>query len=124
MSNQHEFLNTLKEGDEVICRWGSYSTSYALQKVAKTTKTQVVLDNGSRFRKDDGREVGDRYNCIMETNEKNMAIIHRQAEQRRVAIKYRKITNTRLDLLSETALDAIQAIIDSELAFATLTEVN
>jgi len=115
MSNQNDFLTTLKVGDAVIYRWGSYSPSYTLQKVARTTKTQIILENDARFRKDDGREVGDWFNHLVEANDRGMVIINHQESQKRIAIKYRQIKNARIDELSEAALDAIQAIIDAEL---------
>jgi len=115
MTNQYDFLNTLKAGDEVIYRWGTVHSFYATEIVAKTTKTQIVLEGGARFRKIDGCGVGDSYNRIMEANDENMAIIDgRNAEKRRV-LAARKIQNTRLDQLSEAALTAILAIIDGEL---------
>jgi len=116
MSNQYEFLSTLKEGDTVIHKWGSVHDFYAIRTVAKVTKTQVVLDNEKRFRKNDGVEVGSNYSRILEANKSNLAIIDRKEEQKRRTIKARQIAGTRFDLLSEAALDAIQAIIDSELA--------
>ena len=119
MNNQYEFLNTLKEGDTVIHKWGSVNDFYAIRHVARVTKTQVVLDNGDKFRKNDGVEVGAFYgnfSRVLEANKSNLAIIDRKEEQKRRTIKARQIAGTRFDLLSETALDAIQAIIDSKLA--------
>jgi hypothetical protein len=118
MSNQYdEFLNTLKEGDTVIHKWGSVHYFYEIRTVAKVTKTQFVLDNGKRFHKNDGGEVGAiRFSRVLEANKSNLAIIDRKEEQKRRTIKARQIAGTRFDLLSENALDAIQAIIDSELA--------
>ena len=110
----HDFLNTLKAGDQVIYRWGSYGRSWTLKTVAKTTKTQIVLESGERFRKSDGREVGDSYNSILEANDQNMAIVDQRNSERRRVLAARKIQNARLDLLSEAALTAILTIIDSE----------
>jgi type IV secretory pathway VirD2 relaxase len=116
MSNQNDFLSKLQAGDEVIYRWGSIHNFYAVRKVAKTTKTQVVLESGQRFRKDNGYELGkSSYNRILEANEANMAIVDGKESKKRRINKARQITATRLDELSEAALDAIQAIIDAEL---------
>lgn len=49
MSN--EWLQKLKKGDKVLL-------DKELMLVVRTTKTQIILSNGARFRKAEGREVG------------------------------------------------------------------
>lgn len=51
----HEFVKDLKPGDKVITH-DRYNTM--VRTVSKITKTMVVLDNGERFNRESGREVG------------------------------------------------------------------
>jgi hypothetical protein len=118
MSNQFlrdQFLSNLKEGDKVIHKWGSIHDFYQIRHVARVTKTKIVLDNDMRFRKTDGDHIGQKYSRILEANESNLAIIDGKESKKRRINKARQITATRLDQLSEAALDAIKAIIDAEL---------
>jgi hypothetical protein len=114
MSNKNDFLSKLQAGDKVIHKWGDVHDFYQIRHVARVTKTQIVLDNDMRFRKADGDHIGQKYSRILEANEINLAIIDGKESEKRRINKARQITATRLDQLSEAALDAIQAIIDAE----------
>lgn len=55
-----DWLSNLKVGDVVIVH-GSGLHGDSIDKVAKLTKTQIVLERGSRFRRSDGCQPGDGY---------------------------------------------------------------
>lgn len=61
-----EDLNSLKVGDKVIL-YGRYR-SKGIATVDRITETQIVIDDGNKFRKSDGMQVGhnmwSNYSCI------------------------------------------------------------
>ena len=78
--NEQEWLDSLKPGDRVIIsgRWQD-----GISTVDRLTKTQILLKNGSRYRKKDGGLVGaDSYNSsqLYSPSEKRVNDIrHRKA---------------------------------------------
>lgn len=56
MNDEQVWRDGLKRGDEVLVS-GSYH-GHDIQKVERTTTTQVVLGDGRRFNKATGRKVG------------------------------------------------------------------
>ena len=59
MRDTAEWLQGLKAGSEVVVgrsRW----RAGRIEKVARTTKTQVILKDGTRYNRSRGRKVGDR----------------------------------------------------------------
>lgn len=57
MKNHDEWLNGLKAGDEVYVS-GRYGALGSISKVLRTTKTQILISEYDRFRKINGREMG------------------------------------------------------------------
>ncbi len=55
MSN---FLHKLGPGDYVVLRHGYHYDKRSLVKVKRVTKTQIILEDGLRFSKKTGREIG------------------------------------------------------------------
>lgn len=53
---EKNWLATLTKGDEVLVSGGYHG--YDIQKVERTTTTQVLLGDGRRFNKATGRKVG------------------------------------------------------------------
>ncbi|MBX6653745.1 hypothetical protein ISF12_10860 [Pseudomonas aeruginosa] len=49
------YLSAVKEGDKVFC--ASFSGKLERVLIAKTTKTQIILSDGSRFKKSTGEEI-------------------------------------------------------------------
>lgn len=49
-------LENIKPGDEVICI--SYYGTRSIEKVDRVTKTQIILTNNQKFRKNDGIRIG------------------------------------------------------------------
>ena len=56
MRETSNFTENLKSGDEVIVVMNS-SFGRDIEKVARVTKTQVILNSGLRFRRDNGAQV-------------------------------------------------------------------
>jgi len=54
-----EWLKSVKPGDEVIVSGGGPMSRSRVKKVERLTKTQIVLDNGMKYRIGGGCEVGD-----------------------------------------------------------------
>ncbi len=58
----NEWLISLKVGDRVLIESGSFSKNYLFKNVIKITPTQIIVGNDEykeRFRRQDGRRVGD-----------------------------------------------------------------
>lgn len=53
-----QWRSELKAGDEAVVRSGHYSEGQIV-KVARVTATQVIINDNLRFRKDNGRKVGE-----------------------------------------------------------------
>lgn len=51
-------LKDLKAGDAAVRRSGYGIGSYSVQRVARVTATQIILMGGTRYRIDNGRQVG------------------------------------------------------------------
>jgi len=75
-----KWLLSLKAGDEVAVASGYTGTHYRLEQVVKVTRTQIVLSNDRRFRRDNGWKLGqhgyDR-SQIVEPTQKVMLAIRR-----------------------------------------------
>ena len=56
MRETSSFTENLKSGDEVIVVLGSPRSS-DIEKVDRVTKTQVILNSGRRFRRDNGAQM-------------------------------------------------------------------
>lgn len=62
-------LADLKVGDKVLVRYSGWGSRMSLATVARLLKTQIVTDNGLRFRRHNGREFGgSRYSYAYLTN--------------------------------------------------------
>lgn len=58
--NRREWLSSLKGGEQVVIEGGFSSGSLSVAKVARITATQIILDSGDRFRRENGRRVGEK----------------------------------------------------------------
>lgn len=56
MDARMNFIDSLAEGSLVA--EGGRGDTYTISRVARLTKTQIVLENGSRYRRADGHMVG------------------------------------------------------------------
>lgn len=54
-------FDNLKVGDEVAIKTFNHRCIYA-ERVARITKTQIILDGGNKYRKTDGLPVGSEFN--------------------------------------------------------------
>lgn len=74
------WLETIKPGDEVAYDKGRgcYRNWWVILTVERTTKTQIIMRGGYKFRKSDGREVGsDSWNNIQPITDKIRAEMRR-----------------------------------------------
>lgn len=82
-------LSNIKVGDKLAMRekgsgWGRYSISHRILVVERVTATQVVClnENGGgreiRFRKSDGREIGESYSYAEPATEELLSSINEQ----------------------------------------------
>lgn len=81
----NQWLASLKVGDEVaICC--DYGRRWIIRRVAKTTATQIVVDNYSRFRRTNGVLVG-------KQDSFNRQSLHQVTDQIRESIKTESYVN-------------------------------
>ena len=106
------WLETLKPGDEVAFddggRW--YRDRWVILTVERTTKTQIVMRGGDKFRKSDGCEVGsDSWNKIQPVTDNIRAKMHR----REVIGRYNEIAGGTNRYTTEQ-LEAVIAILTGD----------
>ena len=101
-----EWLESLKPGDEV-CFNGSYGR-LAIREVERLTKTQIILDNGAKFRRDTGWGIG----C----SQYHQSFIDEVTDSVRLKIKTEnlryKISEVNLKSLSNDKIERILAIVN------------
>jgi len=104
---EKDFLLYLKPGDEVIVSSSGHIRKDYIARIERLTKTQIVLDNGIRYRRKNGIMVGsDRWcsSSLVEYNEKRAEIIDRY---RMIELIKFAATPERLGRLSTTRLSRI-----------------
>lgn len=95
--NDREWLESLKPGDVVAVEYshGSNGRTFGLRKVGRVTATQVVTNNGDRFRKVTGRLVGqDGYyftTLVPPTDEIRLSILRERLVVRLNAVPWRAL---------------------------------
>jgi len=101
-----EWLESLKPGDEVA--FSDRYSSYSIIAIERITKTQILLNNGYKFRKDSGYMVGG--------NIWNHATMEPVTEKIKNAIKRRnlkiKIGKIEFKSLSNEKIERILAIVN------------
>ena len=104
-----EDLSSLKVGDTVIV-YGRYG-SKGIATIDRITKTQIVVDDGTKFRKSDGMQVGhsmwSSYSCIAIATKERVQKMERERYIRNMRIYIEKC----LDSLNHNQLEAIYKII-------------
>ena len=104
MNSMKEWLESLKDGDDVLI---TFRHEQSISKVTKVTKTKIVVGS-YRFNKNTGMVIGEtiwRTASISEVTENASKDINR-------INLYRKLTAFRFSLLTLDQLERIQAIID------------
>ena len=106
--NIAQFLQgNIKAGDKVIVNGTHIAT------VNRVLPTQIVLQNGSKFRRSNGEEVGgsqDRWsrgNYLLEPTEENLSLVREHQREQRYKIKLSKVYKLPFDKLSEQQLDIL-----------------
>jgi hypothetical protein len=108
--NEDEWLQGLKPGDEVIVsnRWGK-----RIEKVERTTPTQIILPRNTRYHKSNGREMASRSwdkTRLQQPTPEDVTKI-RQEQARQMALT--RLANFRFSALTTAALEQICAILDN-----------
>jgi len=111
--SDNEWLLHLKPGDEVIYTHGW--NGEAVGKVTRLTDTQIVFNDGSKWRKQNGYKVGggSSYGGVQflrEPTPERLAKVHRKA--RRTAIVH-NVGRTNFGAWSLEDLEKLQAVIDA-----------
>lgn len=111
MSDNREWLDSLKVGDEVAILYGGWGgNNYWFLPIGHATPTQIHV-NGNKYRRSDGRRMGERYGSSIEPAtpelkaEVEAAQLHNQRANRLSDIRWKQQS-------SET-LAAICAILDA-----------
>jgi len=61
----------MKVGDKVACKNGtSWGSHFSVETIDRETKTQWILSNGKRYKKDSLREIGNHYGRISKLTDK------------------------------------------------------
>lgn len=84
MSNENDWLKTIKEGDTVFYEYGGFaSRTLKPMTVERVSKTQVVI-GGTKYHKENGSEVGGRWSSkhILPHNEENKHIFEVQEKRK------------------------------------------
>lgn len=114
------WLNNLKIGDEVALRWGY--KDYQIFIVAKTTATQIVLNDGQRFNKHNGykRSSKTSYETLIEPTSKIKDTINRNKAITIIGSKnpsWFESCNIKTETLLEWANIIEQTINDNKIEF-------
>lgn len=106
------WLEELKKGDEVIYRTGGSYSLPEVKVVERTTKTQIVLEDGYKFNKRTGDQVGVssmwRRPYITEATPATSKRVNEQVEKNNLV---RSISNARLSACSLEGLRKVWAIL-------------
>lgn len=84
------FIKKLEPGDQVIVK-GTHGTG--IDHVERITKTQIILKTGSRFRKNDGTQLGSsvwNFSSLNEANDEAVKKILSENEHRKLVYKLSK----------------------------------
>lgn len=98
-------------GDVFIICTGGWSSRRYLSKVERLTKTQIVLKDNEKFRKDSGRRVGDTYGGYIAKKATNADVVEITRERRlsQALNKLFSLTNVN----TKTLLENIDSIIET-----------
>jgi len=113
------WLELLKAGDKVVVAYGwGMRANHQIENVERTTATQIVLPNGQKYRRSDGRKKGNRnwQSCrLVEATDELIAEI--DDINRRSSLKYYVTETTRdfrqVDFLTTEELQQIHDIVDA-----------
>lgn len=112
MSTEHEWLNNLKPGDQVICRSTSIGSMDVVRTVSRVTATQIIVGS-ERYRKVNGRRVGDSSGWHSSwLKEATPEQVERIAHQKRHLELGRRLQDMRWTKLSLPLLEAVVAVLD------------
>lgn len=117
MQEYDDWLARLAPGDEAFAKWwrGAFGFTYEPGKVARVTATQVILQDGVRFRKTTGREVGSRgldRTLVMPTDDLRDKI---QAKNNRDRLRHEtmRLGDSDRDTLTDAEVAAMLASLDA-----------
>lgn len=105
-------LDDLQVGDEVAFKPGYGSQGVYLRKVVRMTATQIATDDGKRFVRRTGREVGGSAYGAGHVNIPNEAAVIAAAETRRRNLQWHLATALKERHLSYDQLTRIRAIVE------------
>ena len=111
MNTEHEWLNNLKPGDQVICRSTGIGSMDVVRTVSRVTATQIIVGS-EKYRKVNGRRMGDSGWYSSWLKEATPEQVERIAHQRRHLELSRKLEDTRWAKLSLPLLEAVAAVLD------------
>ena len=102
------FLENLSPGDRVIVSSGGVLRPEKVGRVDRLTKTQIILADGSRFRKSDGWQSGDGWSrsYLREASEETIKEIAALARRRKLL---RNVQHFRWETLPD---DLLQQVVD------------
>ena len=109
MSREEEqaWLQSLKAGDEVCTRYGWDGIAFV--RVTKVTPTQIEVSGGARYRKKDGREIGNTSRYHFNTIEPVSQAIRDEIEERSMR---RRIVNIEFKKLPIETIKQVLALVE------------
>ena len=106
-----EDLSSLKVGDKVII-YGRYGVK-SIATIDRITKTQIVVDDGTKFRKSDGMQVGHNmwssYSCIAIATKERVE----KMERERYIRNMRNYIERCLNRFNDKQLESICQLVDT-----------
>ena len=106
-----ENFDSLKVGDKVII-YGRYG-SKGIATIDRITKTEIVVDDGTKFRKSDGMQVGhsmwSSYSCIAIATKERVEKMERERDIRNM----RNYIERCLNRFNDKQLESICQLVDT-----------
>ena len=91
-------FDSLKVGDKVGIDTGGYNTLYTIRTVARTTATQVILDNDKKYNHN-GQELGTKYGDYLVPYERAVEFNNQREEERAFQKKARELSEEMTGIL-------------------------
>lgn len=104
-----EWLQSLKVGDEVaVYHSGSFYGRYEFAKIARASAKFFTV-GATRYRREDGREAGNRYRSILE--EPTAQLKAQEAEKNRRRVLVRALDDTNWERLPLPILEGVYSLL-------------
>lgn len=109
-----EWLNSLKEGDKVVVRYGrGIGSARRVHTIERTTKTQIIVNN-AKYRRLDGYEIGGSYHSPY-LIEATPDVLQEMEEETRRWNVLRKVQQITWKDLPTSVLESVYEIIPAEM---------